>query len=328
MTNNLLMLAVLLISNNLFAGHDHSNHDSHGLNHLAPIGIMSDHMHTKGTLMMSYRHMSMEMNGIISGAKDISKNDYFSDTNYMMAPSKMNKTMHMLGAMYALTDKFSIMAMIPQISNVMTMVKKMGRTEVESESKSIGDIRVTSLIKFVEKENSSFIMGIGITLPTGQINHKKDGANLPYGMQTGSGSYALNIISTFTKRISHWSFGAQLDAKSYLNENTNDYKKGNEYLTNIWLQRSFAYGFDSSLRISQKNIDPLESTESSISMMSSTFSPSAQHGMRRLAYLGLSYSGFKGNRISMEIGKPIAQDLASYQLKSESMFTLGLQKLF
>jgi hypothetical protein len=328
MNNTIVLIAVMLFSNNLFAQHHHSEHSSHKLNKLAPIGVMSDHIHSKGSLMMSYSYMSMEMDGLINGKKDKSENEYFSDTSFMMAPSKMTTKMHMIGAMFALSDKFSLMAMIPQISNKMEMIKKMGRTKVKSDSNSIGDISLTSLSKLFEKDNASFIMGIGLTLPTGQINHKKSDKNLPYGMQTGSGSYALSITSTYSKSYQDWLFGAQFRLKSYLNENTNDYKKGNEYLTNLWVQRILPYDFESSLRISQKNIDPLSSSEDSISTMSSGFSPKAQHGMRRFAYVGLGYTGFSGNKISMEFGKSIAQDLSGYQLKSDNMFMLGIQKLF
>jgi hypothetical protein len=328
MTNRLLALALVLISNNIFASHDHHHHNSHNMKTPAPIGIMGDHMHSKGSFMMSYINMSMKMDGIIKDSSDVSEDDYFSNSNYMMAPKTMERNVHMLGAMYGVSDKFTLMAMIPHISNQMTMIKKMGRSHIESDSTSIGDMRLTSLFKLSENEDSTFIMGVGLTLPTGEINQKKDGANLAYGMQIGSGSYALNFVSTYTRSVKSWQFGAQIDIKTYINENSNDYKKGNEYLSNIWIQNNLSTNLSSSLRISQRNIDPLESNESSVSQMSSTFNPNSQHGMRRFAYLGLSYNAFQTNRISFEIGKPIAQDLANYQLKSESMLILGLQKVF
>ena len=40
----------------------------------APISVMGDHMHSKGEWMVSYRYMTMDMEGLLQGSSDISSN--------------------------------------------------------------------------------------------------------------------------------------------------------------------------------------------------------------------------------------------------------------
>ena len=40
----------------------------------APISVMGDHMHAMGEWMVSYRYMTMEMNGLLDGSNDTSAN--------------------------------------------------------------------------------------------------------------------------------------------------------------------------------------------------------------------------------------------------------------
>ena len=83
--------------------HNHHNHyrpDAH-----APIGIMGDHLHAKGGLMVSFWYMNMTMEGNKSGTDDISDNAIYN--NFMVTPQDMTMAMYMLGVMYAPSDKLT-----------------------------------------------------------------------------------------------------------------------------------------------------------------------------------------------------------------------------
>lgn len=71
----------------------------------APISIMGDHMHGKGEWMMSYRYMRMNMKDLKQRKEDISFDNALA--NYMVTPTKMPMNMHMLGGMYAPSDKLT-----------------------------------------------------------------------------------------------------------------------------------------------------------------------------------------------------------------------------
>ena len=73
----------------------------------APIGVMGDHTHKKGELMISYRYMRMEMSDLQDASHDISREDAVSSTGsyqYMNAPIKMHTNTHMFGGMYGIND--------------------------------------------------------------------------------------------------------------------------------------------------------------------------------------------------------------------------------
>ncbi len=94
---------------------------------VAPVGVMSDHIHHEKGLMFSYRLMQMNMSGNLSGTDEVSNPDVFS--NYMMAPDDMQMQMHMIGAMYGLTDRVTVMAMMNILHNKMDMTMMNGRTD-------------------------------------------------------------------------------------------------------------------------------------------------------------------------------------------------------
>ena len=49
----------------------------------APISVMGDHMHEMGEWMVSYRYMSMEMEGLLSGSSNVTSK---SQLGTMMMP--------------------------------------------------------------------------------------------------------------------------------------------------------------------------------------------------------------------------------------------------
>ena len=109
--------------NNAFAStaHNHQNHfrpDSH-----APIGVMGDHLHHKGGLMVSLRYMDMMMDGNKTGTDKIDDAAIFQQ--YMVAPQNMTMQMYMLGVMYAPSNRLTISAMQNLIKNNMDLTAQM-----------------------------------------------------------------------------------------------------------------------------------------------------------------------------------------------------------
>ncbi len=70
------------------SGHDHARPDSH-----APIGVTGDHLMRKGEIMLSYRFMSMEMDGNRTGTDNVS----VPLPGYMVSPLSMDMDMQMIG---------------------------------------------------------------------------------------------------------------------------------------------------------------------------------------------------------------------------------------
>ena len=210
----------------------------------APISVMGDHTHANGGWMVSYRMMQMDMVGMRHGDARVSSADIFAE-NYTVSPESMSMNMHMLGLMYAPTDKLTLllmgnyteMTMDHQIfSKMMATMINNGSSKFTTETSGIGDIKLGGLYRFYLKENRKAHFGLSLSLPTGAID-KKDttpgmggpaNRQLPAPMQLGSGTYDLIPSLTYVQQFDKWSYGAQANAVIRLeSKNSNGYRLGN-----------------------------------------------------------------------------------------------------
>ncbi|MBE9567637.1 MAG: transporter, partial [Proteobacteria bacterium] len=166
------------------SGHDHTRPDSH-----APIGVSGDHLMRKGEIMLSYRYMSMAMDGNRIGTDSVST----PLAGYMVSPLSMDMEMHMLGGMYAVSDKLTLMAMLPYTSISMDHRVNMSGAEFTTESGGIGDIRLASTYGLYAEPGTDLLFNFAINIPTGSIDEEDNTTgssevHLPYPMQLGSGT--------------------------------------------------------------------------------------------------------------------------------------------
>jgi hypothetical protein len=246
---------------------------------------------------------------------NISEDQYFSDTSFMMKPEEMIMEMHMIGIHYSINKKWSLMLMSSYQKKEMEAIMKMGRRKVSTSAQGVGD----TLMKInysLNLENKSIISFTGgLSLPTGSIQKRDNSVRLPYGMQMGSGSYGAIAGVSFTKSRGQWSSVTVLEILSFLNESSEDYTFGHQssldtsFSYSIHDQLIFVLGLRSSL------VDPLSSNEEMISNMSSPFDPQNQHGRRSHYSLGVvaNYGATVG---SLSYLKPLEDDLAGIQFKT------------
>ena len=193
----------------------------------APIGVMADHQHAMGDWMASYRYMFMEMDGI----------DTFGPYT-MMRPTSMDMEMHMLGAMYAPSDKLTLMLMANHIENDMDMINMGGMTS-KMHSKDWGDLTLSGLFDIKSWDEETLFGTIGLGIPTGSIDEKSSaGAQLPYGMQTGSGTWDIKPGVTYLGQTEDISWGAQLNATIRLGDNDHGYSLGDNIFATGWLPKN------------------------------------------------------------------------------------------
>jgi len=234
-TNLSLILAATLPATakddlHLSEQHDHHHHDR--ADTYAPIGVMGDHIHKKGTLMASYRYMFMQMNENFDGTSSVS--DASVRNNFLVSPTDMEMEMHMLGLMYSPSDNLTFMAMVNLVQLSMNHERRDGVT-FNTRSSGIGDSSIGALLRL----NHNFHAGLAVLLPTAEVS-KRDtipglgDTQLPYPMQLGAGSWGLSPSLTYRKFYERWSFGAQVKAKFQLTDNSQDYRLGDFYQFTSW----------------------------------------------------------------------------------------------
>lgn len=310
--------------------------DSH-----APIGVMGDHTHSKGEVMLSYRYMRMGMSGNLDGRNNLTPEEVLAD--FQVTPLRMTTEMHMFGAMYAPTDELTLMVMAPYVIKSMDHLTRMG-TNFTTNSEGFGDIRLSGLYKILDRSNQRVHFNAGISFPTGSISERDTtpaGPDqvLPYPMQIGSGTVDLMPGITYLGQAGNWSWGGQGMGTIRLGRNSQDYRLGNQLSLTAWGARQWSKSISTSLRLKGRILgnntgeDPRLAPGNLLDPpLIPTIDPELRGGSRLDLLVGFNFlarKGFlKGHRFALEAGLPIFQSLSGPQLENDFTITVGWQKAF
>jgi hypothetical protein len=322
----LLLIASLLIGSP--AGAD-SRADGH-----APIGVMGDHTHHAGELMLSYRFGYMQMSGNRSRSTHQSPGDVL-ERGFAATPLEMDMQMHGFGLMVAPTDWVTVMAMLPVIDLGMDHLNVMGR-RFRTRSDGIGDLRVGGLWPVWKRGGHRLHLNTGVSFPTGSIRHKDDlpgspgRVRLPYPMQIGSGSYALIPGLTYRGETSALSWGGQAQGVLFLDENDNDYRLGDRAELTAWLARPWAPWLSTSVRLAWSYWGNVRGADPRLNPnLVPTADPDRRGGHRLDVLPGLNLElplGALGrHRFAIELGLPVYQWLHGPQLETDWRLVVGWQ---
>ena len=298
----------------------------------APISVMGDHYHKKGEFMFSYRFMPMWMEDNIQSSNDISNEDIYQ--NFMVAPQKMSMNMHMLGAMYAPSDRVTLMVMGNYISNSMDLRTGMG-VDFTTKSSGLGDITVLSLIKILNNNRQSLHGNVGISIPTGDIDQRDatpmmNDAQLAYPMQLGRGTWDPSLGLTYLGQSDKLSWGAQSKYKFRLSENSENYTFGNRFDIVGWGAIKVSDYLSFSTSLSYFNTQKIDGVDADLNPMMMPLFNTDNSGRSQLDVgIGTNFFVPKGSlkdlRIGAEIKIPAYQQVNGIQMKNTLMATFGIQ---
>ena len=333
MYNRIVMsvMGIILLCSNIAVAQENqwtsARPDGHG-----PISIMGDHYHKKGEFMFSYRYMPMWMDGNLQSSDDISNEEIYQ--NFMGSPQKMNMNMHMLGVMYAPSDRITLIAMGNYISNSMDLNTRMG-IDFTTESGGLGDINLGCLIKIMNKNKQSLHTNISISIPSGNIDQRDDmpaGENMPlaYPMQLGSGTWDPSLGFTYLGQSNKFSWGAQSIYKFRLGENSENYVFGNRFDIVGWGAIKVSEYFSFSTSLSYFDTGKIDGVRTDLNPMMMPLFNTANSGRSQIDIgLGTNFLVPKGSlknlRIGAEIKIPAYQKINGIQMKNTLMATFGIQ---
>ena len=311
----------------------------------APLGVMGDHTHEGGEFMLSYRFVSMQMDGSRDGTDAITASEVVSPSggNFMISPEKMPMQMHMFGVMFAPSSRITLMAMVPFVSMEMEHLTRAGGS-FTTKSSGIGDVSLTALVLLSENGSSRVNLNAGIGLPTGSIEEKDvtpasapNKALLPYPMQPGSGTLDLRPGLTYLGQNGAWSWGAQATAKIRLGENDSNYRLGNQFTGTFWGARRLSQAFGLSVRLAGSRTGNIEGANPAFAgMVQNRMVPTVfadlRGGTRLDTGLGMNYylsnGALHGFRLAVEAILPIYQNLDGPQLETDLQIVVGTQYAF
>ena len=296
------------------------------------MNVLGAHTHPAGEIMFGYRFMFMEMDSIRSGGHEITAKEVFAQhPEFTVAHVKMEMEEHMFDAMYAPSDRVTLMAMIPYKHMSMLHVKPDGG-EFTQEAEGFGDLQVMGVITLWQSCKSRkchrLLLNAGMSFPTGSI-HVRDHAlgnpaeprvKLEYPMQLGSGTFDLLPGLTYLGERGSWAWGAQTIETVRLGRNSSGYRFGNQYEASAWLAYGVTDWLAPYVRLEGRVWDNIKGRDSVYGAVpkSAEASPNLQSGERVNALIGVNlYAGkglLKGNRITVEAGLPIHEHLRGPQL--------------
>lgn len=321
----------------------------------APISVMGDHIHKKKEWMLSYRFIYMDMKGMRSGSNRLSSQAVFTK-EFAITPERMIMNMHMLGGMYAFSDRLTIIAMVPYtqvemdhrlspmaISSPLGGMK--GHPKFSTKSKGLGDIKLTALYQFWQSNRNNVHFGLGFSLPSGSIS-EKDSIPVPGGfaerqmpapMQLGSGTLDVMPSITLLSQYTDWSYGMQLSGIIRTHKNHHNYRLGDVAKVNIWSEYLLSNWVAPTLRLEYKYQGEMDGQQSNLTLsppfdgrsINTAFSENyGGHTANLGAGLNILFpenTPFQASRLAFEFNIPFYQDLNGIQLETDYSTIIGWQ---
>lgn len=316
---------------------------------LSPSGIMLGHEHPKGIWKFSYRYMSMMMDGNLSGTTKVDDNFVFN--KYLMSPQNMRMDMHMVMAMYGITNRLSAMVMFnynvssmsmnsfPSTSmqmngSTMTMSSNNSNT-MNSKTSGLGDTKLYAVYSIINRNVHHIFLSAGINIPTGSIQ-MKGAANdamypslrFPYTMQMGSGTYDFMPGVTYLVKLNKLSLSTQMTSVIRPFNNSLNYSLGNEFTLNIWGAYKWLPWVSTSVRIEGSSVGSIVGYDKSLyTLKEPSANPWNYGGQIIKSYIGLNFylnrGWLKNNKLSLEYGIPVYQNLNGVQMQQKSTIYAG-----
>lgn len=321
----------------------------------APAGVTGADLMMPGKVMVSYRYMRMEMDDNRIGTDEVSPeeivttvpNRFAPPPTLRVVPTDMTTEMHMVGAMYAPSDRLTLMAMASYLEKRMDHVTFRGASGTDrrgtftTDASGFGDTKLTGVFSLLERGTYEVYLNAGLSLPTGSTDEShrvltpmgnRPVLRLPYPMQLGSGTYDLLPGVTYKGADGRLGWGAQALATVRLGRNDEDYSLGDRADLTVWGSYRWAPWVSTSVRLSGQHVGRVDGRDSQIAAPVQTADPDFQGGERVNLGIGANLAGqgptLAGLRMGVELAVPVYQDLNGPQMASDWTFNLSGKYMF
>jgi len=343
-------LATLALSTPVLA-HDATDPNGPRADDHAPAGVMYDHMHKAGDVMIGLRLSRDWYDGAMRAGTEPLSDAQVAAAGYGTGVQSMRMDMAMLDLMWAPTDTLTLMVM-PQYMKMDMVMRGLpsmggghgghggghammpGETHAHSHE-GWGDTIVSGLVRLKQGKPVNIHATLGLSIPTGSVDARNaNGTFLHYGMQMGSGTWDVLPSLTATGSAGRFGWGGQA-AYVWRAENRNDsgYQLGDRFTGTAWGSYRFADGASVSLRGLYTHEGAIEGHYSGAHNHASPPDLQPNYGGDRVELgfgLNLVATGgpLKGIRIGAEYLVPVHEKVNGIQLAKRDGLQLNLSKAF
>ena len=280
--------------------------------------------------MVGYQFMDDMMSSLLDGSERVSETSVLS--RFPTTPTDMTMRTHMSMLMYAPSDRFTVMAMVPYVTMSMGELHRDGTRSTERSS-GLGDVEIRGLYALHSAADLGHrvLANVGLGLPTGSVNQlDAEGNRTEYPMQTGSGTFSLLPGVTYLGQTLPWSWGAEFTSTVRLGTNEHGYRLGNGYDPSAWVARTLSSLVSVSAGASGEVRENIHGADSLLDAADEPTKDANLQGARRLStLLGVTLTPptgpLQGQQFLVQADVPVAQSLDGPQLKRGYMLHLAWQ---
>ena len=280
----------------------------------------------------------MGMEGVKNGTSDSSP--AAARTQYMASPTEMSTDMHMVGAMYGLTDKTTLTLMGSYLDRSMIIERPNGTT-FKRQTRGFGDTKVGAITEVFSSDKSTkrvrntdaVYVNTVLSTPTGEHDARDAGNVTGYAMRTGTGTFDPTLGLTYVGKRRGYSFGAQALGTFRLYDNDDDFRFGNLYQATMWTQARLNDAFSASLSVRGFRQERVKGSDPATNAgMAFVFDPAAQEREGVDIGAGLNFivptGALKGQRFALEATAPVYERIKGFGLERDYRLTAGWQYAF
>ena len=304
---------------------------------LPSVGLMNDHLHTRGEFMIGVRYQHFDWNGANRHGIHSASDEDLIDAGYMMRARSMAMDMAMLDLMYGITDNLTVTLSPQYVWNRMKMVDldPMAMDGVDEETThGFGDTLASASLRLTQAENVGAHVTLGVWAPTGRSGIKTDGSFVEYCMQTGSGTWDIEPSVTVKGGAGPFGWGAQAGYRWRAeHRNSSGYRLGNRALATGWLSYMCAPTVGATARAEFTHQGRIrgEYDGPHDDMMPNDF-PANYGGDLLIGAIGLNWkpsAGMaRGPQLGIEFGIPLYQRVNGIQLPQKWQLSAGMRHFF
>jgi Putative MetA-pathway of phenol degradation len=299
-----------------------------------PPGVSGNFTVDAGEILWSFTYSRNDMLGNRTGTAPLFQEDVLDA--FTVAPvSLLTQTLN-LELRLGLTDRFTLAVAAPYIFR-----SDLNETETEifgSFTQDFSDLKVTTLLDLLNPGPHVLTLGMGVSIPTGEIDERgqtatSSRAQLPFNMQSGSGSWDLSPSLSFMTQNEVGTFGAQVSSTFHLNDNDRNYRLGDRFDMTSWVSYNVSDWISVSARVVYEEWASVTGPDPETNALEDPrANPFATGGVRTQFPFGFTLhvreGVLKGNRFSVEYFTPIHEDLNGPQLQADNTILFGWQVSF
>lgn len=302
---------------------------------------------------VGYRFVWARFDGNRDGTDDVSLEDMIfrpgeetrTRDNFPVVPLEISQQVHLVEIGFDATEALGLRLLIPfvyQETDHCSVVP--GFESFIITSSGIGDVNLSASWPVWNDETQFLLVTGGFSLPVGSIDEKgrtpRDADNdtqLPYTMQTGSGTFDFTPGLVYSSSAQSLRWGGELRGTLRLGETDRDYTLGNRVALSTWARRPVTDWLEPSLTLIAQRWGRIDGEDASIRgdtpdapsafpYPAAVTDPSKFGGQKVVALVGtalrLPGETLSGHRLDVEFGLPLYQSLNGPQPKE--IWRLGI----